>query len=92
MENNNIKVNTSEVVQKTVSILFAIMLAFIAYFLQKIDKNIENISVKTTTLEQRNAVFEANQQSDRTIIDNRFKVIENQVIKLENLYTQKIDQ
>ena len=90
MENNNIKVGTSEVVQKTVSILFAIMLAFIAYFLQKIDKNIENISIKTTTLEQRNAVFEANQQSDRTIIDNRFKVIENQVTKLENLHIIKI--
>jgi hypothetical protein len=84
---NNVKIATTEVVQKGVSILFAVMLAFIAYFLQKIDKNIENIAEKTTKLEQRYAVFEANQQSDKTIIENRFKVLEAQIAKLEENMT-----
>jgi hypothetical protein len=84
---NNVKIATTEIVQKSVSILFVVMLAFIAYFLQKIDKNIENIAEKTTKLEQRYAVFEANQQSDKTIIENRFKVLETQIAKLEENMT-----
>jgi hypothetical protein len=85
---NQIKVNTSEIVMKVSGAVIGVMMAIISYFLVNIDQNIKLLSEKSTRMEQNFAVKEATSQGEKEITSTKFRQLE---LQIEDLKAQIIE-